>query len=69
MPFAEDFAALYDFVIEQAILSNGDDLADVESGSQSLQERPQFGRFESDIQRRHNSPYSKACMISNDELR
>jgi hypothetical protein len=43
-------------------------LADVESGSQSLQERPQFCHFESDIQRRRDSPYSKACMISNDEL-
>jgi hypothetical protein len=44
-------------------------LADVENGPQSLQERPQFGRLESDIQRRRDSLYSKACMISNDELR
>jgi len=44
-------------------------LADVESGPQSLQERTQFGRFESDIQRRRDNSYSKASVISNDKLR
>jgi hypothetical protein len=44
-------------------------LADVESGSQPFQERPQFGRFESDIQRRRYNSYSEAGEISNDKLR
>jgi hypothetical protein len=43
-------------------------LANVESGPQSLQERPEFCRFESDIQRSRDNPYSKAGVISNDEL-